>query len=119
MDIIPILDRHRLGHVIDFVNTNQSGRELEHVISQRNDNELGVLSAFFDVGGYDGDLFQFSCVLIFSRFGVRSSYISEIQGSINLIHDIQRRRLIVMQREHQGQTTQRLLTTRKIGDVLP
>ena len=34
-DIIPVLDRHTLGHVIDLVNTNKSGGkfELEYVLA--------------------------------------------------------------------------------------
>jgi hypothetical protein len=44
--------------MIDFINPHQPLRELEHVIAQRDDDELCVLSAFFDVGCYDGDLFR-------------------------------------------------------------
>ena len=43
-------------HVIDLVYTDQSRGELEHVVAQRNDDELGVLGAFFDVSSNDGNL---------------------------------------------------------------
>jgi hypothetical protein len=33
--------------------------------------------------------------------GRRSTHIPEIQRSINLVHDIQRRRLVMVQRKHQ------------------
>ncbi len=43
--------------MINLINPNQPTRQLKHVIPQRNDNELRVLGALLDVGGYDGDLF--------------------------------------------------------------
>lgn len=42
--------------MINLIDTDQPGRELEHVVPEGNDDELGVLGAFFDVGGDDGDL---------------------------------------------------------------
>lgn len=42
--------------MIDFVHADEPRRELEHVIAQRDDDELRVLGAFFDVGCDDGDL---------------------------------------------------------------
>lgn len=42
--------------MIDLVNADQPRGKFEHVVTQRNNNELRVLGAFFDVGGYDGDL---------------------------------------------------------------
>ena len=54
--VILILNRHALGHVVDLVHSHQSGSELKHVISEGNDDELGVLCSLFDVVCYDGDL---------------------------------------------------------------
>jgi hypothetical protein len=39
--------------MIDFVHSNETGGELEHVVTERDDNELSVLGAFFDVAGYN------------------------------------------------------------------
>jgi hypothetical protein len=55
-DVVPIFNRHALGHVIDLVHANESGRELEHVVTQGDNDELGVLGAFLDIARYDGDL---------------------------------------------------------------
>lgn len=43
--------------------------------------------------------------------GGTGTHVSEIQGGINLVHDIQRRRLVMMQRKHERKTAQRLLAT--------
>ena len=48
--------------------------ELEHVIAERDDDELRVLRPIFDVVRNNRD-------------------ISEVEGSVNLVHEIQRRRL--------------------------
>lgn len=40
-------------HVIDLVHADQPRSKLEHVVSQRDDDELGVLGALFDVSGDD------------------------------------------------------------------
>ena len=47
------------------------------------------------------------------------TYISKIQGRVNLVHHVQWRRLVVMQGEDEGETAQRLLATRQVGYVLP
>lgn len=44
--------------MIDLVDPDQPLRKLKHVIAQRDDDELGILGTFFDVGGYDRDLHQ-------------------------------------------------------------
>jgi len=43
----------------------------------------------------------------------------EVECSVNLVHDVEWSRLVVMQCKHQRQWTQSLLTTRQVGDVLP
>jgi len=53
VDVVPIFNRYTLRHVVDFVYSNKSGSELEHVVSQRDDDELGVLRALFDVTRYN------------------------------------------------------------------
>ena len=42
--------------MINLVNTDQARSQFKHVIPQRNDDELSVLGAFFDVTRHDGDL---------------------------------------------------------------
>lgn len=55
-DVVAVLDRDALGHVVDLVHADQPGRQLEHVVSEGDDDELGVLGALLDVVGDDGDL---------------------------------------------------------------
>lgn len=49
IDVIPVLNRHTLGHVINLVHSDQSRSELKHVVTQRDDDELGILGSFLDV----------------------------------------------------------------------
>ena len=56
VDIVLILDRDALGHVVDLVDADEAGGELEHVVAEGDDDELGVFGAFFDVVRDDGDL---------------------------------------------------------------
>ncbi|KAE8159327.1 hypothetical protein BDV40DRAFT_291054 [Aspergillus tamarii] len=55
-----------------------------HVVSQGDDNELRVLRSFFDVRSHDGDLEH-----------LRYTYVSEVQGGINFVHDVQWCRLVM------------------------
>ena len=55
-DIIAVLDRDALGHVVDLVHADQAGGQLKHVVAEGDDDELGVFGAFFDVIRDDGDL---------------------------------------------------------------
>lgn len=48
-----VLNSYALGHVIDLVDADETGRELKHVVTQGDDDELSVFGALFDVGGYD------------------------------------------------------------------
>lgn len=116
--IIPVLHRHALGHMIDLVNANQPLRQFKHVIPQRNDDELSILRALFDVSRNDRHLDDLVSECL-ARNERHSSYIPEIQRSINLIHDVQRCRTINMQRKNQRQRAKRLLTTRQVADILP
>lgn len=43
-------------HMIDFVHADQPRGKLEHVVAQRDDDELSVLGALFDVSGDNRDL---------------------------------------------------------------
>ncbi|KAE8371439.1 hypothetical protein BDV26DRAFT_286782 [Aspergillus bertholletiae] len=67
-----------------------------HVVSQGDDNELCVLRSLFDVRSHDRDLKHLS--------------------GINFVHDVQRRRLVMVQGENQGQTGQCLLTTGQVAN---
>jgi hypothetical protein len=42
--------------VIDLIHANEPGRELEHVVTQGDNDELSVLGAFLDIARYDRDL---------------------------------------------------------------
>lgn len=43
--------------MINLIHAYEARSEFEHVVTEGNDDELGVFGALFDVGGYDGDLF--------------------------------------------------------------
>ena len=49
VEVVSILHRHALGHVIDLVYTDEPLSQLEHVVPQRNHDELCVLRTFFDI----------------------------------------------------------------------
>lgn len=42
--------------MIDFVYAYKTRSKLKHVVTEGNDDELGILCALFNVGGYDRDL---------------------------------------------------------------
>lgn len=60
-NVVLVVDGDALGHVVDLVDADEAGRELKHVVAQRDDDELRVLGAFFDVVGHDGDLDRQTC----------------------------------------------------------
>lgn len=80
--------------------------QLEHVVSERDDNaavsddssnvrchvQLRSLSLGLNVVGDDGDVF-------------------EVQGSVNLVHEVEWSRLKDMQGEHQSQRSKGLFST--------
>lgn len=49
LDVVSVLDRDTLRHVVDLVNTDKTRGKLEHVVSQRNDDELCVLRPLLDI----------------------------------------------------------------------
>lgn len=49
--VVLVVDCHALRHVIDLVDTNKPIRELKHIISQTDDDELGVFRSLFNVAG--------------------------------------------------------------------
>lgn len=112
LDVVLVFDRHTLGlrggqqwsteriegspyHVVDFVHADQTRRKLEHVVAQRDDNKLGVLGALLDVARDN----RYLSTLVLRSHEIlltQQTYVSEIQRSINLIHDVQGCRLVVM-----------------------
>jgi hypothetical protein len=50
-NVIPVLNRYTLRHVVDLVHAHQPRRQLEHVVPERDDDELGVLRPLLDVVG--------------------------------------------------------------------
>eukprot|EP00962_Isochrysis_galbana_P023267 scaffold7006_cov108-Isochrysis_galbana.AAC.8 len=75
-------------------------RELEHVVAQRDDDELRVARALLDVVAHDGD-------------------VAEVERRVDLIHHVERRRLVVVERKDERERRERLLASREVGDVLP
>lgn len=53
-----------------------------------------------DVRGHDGDVL-------------------EVQRGVDLVHEVERRGLVVVQGEHQCQRAERLLSSGKVEDLLP
>jgi hypothetical protein len=51
--VVTILDRDGLGHVVNFVDADETLGKLKHVVAQRDDNKLRVFRPLFDVSGYD------------------------------------------------------------------
>jgi hypothetical protein len=51
--IIPILHRDALSHVVDFIDAHKPLGEFKHVVPQTDDDELGVFGAFFDIPCYN------------------------------------------------------------------
>ena len=56
IDIISVFYRHTLRHMIDLVHSNESRGELEHVVSQGDDDELSILRSLLDITGNNRDL---------------------------------------------------------------
>ena len=111
------VDGDALGAVVIFVNTDKPVRKLKHVgpnnlqslifnrkqrsnLPERDDDELSVPGPLLDVVGHNRDVL-------------------ELEGRVNLVHDVEGRGLVVMEREHQGEGGQGLLTSGKVGNVLP
>lgn len=113
LNVILIFYRHTLRHMVDLVYSNQSTRELEHVVPQRDDDKLCVFGSFLDVRCYNRDLGMYVSKVNLTRRRY-CTYISKIKSCVNLVHYIQGRWLIVMQSKHQCQTAQCLFTTTQV-----
>lgn len=46
-------------------------------------------------------------------------HVLEVQRGVDLVHEVERRGLVVVQREHQRQRAERLLSSGKVEDLLP
>lgn len=57
-------------------------------------------STYVYVAGHDGDVL-------------------EVEGRVDLVHEVERRGLEVVQGEHQRQRAERLLSSRQVVDLLP
>ncbi len=55
--------------VANLVNAEEAVAQLEHVVAQRDDDELGVAGPLLDVVGDDGDVL-------------------EVEGRVDLVHDV-------------------------------
>lgn len=77
------VDGDGFGDVVSLVDAHHLLSQVEHVIPQRDDDELAVLGLFADVLAND-------------------SHVLIIQGCVNLVHAVERRRLVEMKREYQA-----------------
>lgn len=64
--------------MIDLVHPNQSGRELEHVVAQRDDDKLGILGTLLNIARNNGDLWLLLADIIQNEAVTRNTYISEV-----------------------------------------
>ena len=74
------VDSHRLRRVVGLVDAHEPVRELEHVVTERDDHELRILGPFLDVVTHDGDILK-------------------VQRRVDLVHDVERRGLVVVKRK--------------------
>ena len=68
-------------------------RTLEHVVAERDDDELRVARSLLDVVADD-------------------AHVAEVERGVDLVHDVQRRGLVVVQREHERERGEGLLAAR-------
>lgn len=59
-NVVIVVNSNTLRHMVDLVHAHQSSCQLKHVVAQRDDDELRVLSPLLDVICYDRDLFGLS-----------------------------------------------------------
>ncbi|RUS83430.1 hypothetical protein EGW08_008802, partial [Elysia chlorotica] len=78
---LPWVQRDRLGAVVRLVDPDQTVGQFEHVVPQRDNDELSILLSHLDVVGYDGNIL-------------------EVEGGIDLVHDVERGGLVVVQGKH-------------------
>ena len=83
-DVLIRVDCDTLCAILGLVNADEMVGQLEHVVSEADDDELGVLGAFFDVVSYNGDILKVQC-------------------RVNLVHKVQRSWLVVMQSKDKSQ----------------
>ena len=60
--------------MINFIHADEAGSKFKHVIPEGNNDELGVLGAFFDIIGDDGDLY------IHTRLDEQVPFLEKRQG---------------------------------------
>jgi hypothetical protein len=94
VNVVPILDRYRFGHVIDLVHSDKSRSKFKHVVSQGDDDELSVLRPLLDVTRNNRNL---SMSMGISAKGNMRAYISKIQCRVNFVHHIKGSWFVVMQ----------------------
>ena len=94
------IDGDGLCTIVRLVNPHETICQLKHVASQWNDDKLGVFSAFLDVVGHDGDVL-------------------EVQGSVDLVHHVERGGLVVVESKDQGQRRESFLAAWQVGNVFP
>ena len=78
------IDGDAFGTIVGLINTHETICQLKHIASQGYDDELCVFGPLLDVICHDGDVL-------------------EVQGRVNLVHDVQRGGLVIMQSKDQGQ----------------
>ncbi|GMR33950.1 hypothetical protein PMAYCL1PPCAC_04145, partial [Pristionchus mayeri] len=86
--------------IVHLKDADESIGQLEHVVAQRDDDELRVLRTILDVVADDGD-------------------VSEVERRIDLVHHVQRSGPESMKSEDEGERGERFLASRQILDLLP
>ena len=94
------IDGNTLGTIISFINTHETICQLKHIASQGYNDKLCIFGPLLDVIGHDGDVLK-------------------VQGRVNLVHDVQRGGLVIMQSKDQGQRREGFLSSGKVGNILP
>ena len=94
------VDRNRISHIVNLVHANKPLCPVKHVVTQRNDEELAVLRPLGDVLRDDG-------------------HVAVVERRVNLVHAIQRARLVEVQSEYEAERAERLLTAGQLTHVLP
>jgi hypothetical protein len=91
---------HSLCSLLCLVDTYQVVRKLKHVVTQTDDQELALERALFDVSS-------------------EHLYVLVVKGCVNLVHEVERRGLVLMKGEDKAEGDQGLLTTREVLNLLP
>lgn len=92
------VDHNVLGAVVRFIDANQAIGQLEHVVTQRDDDKLCVLRALLYIFMLQLYIYCTNCAHL--DIVRQNGDVAEVERRINLVHDVQWRRFVVVQGEH-------------------